>query len=148
MHADVKPGNVMIDRSGAVKIMAFGIANVMLMAVHERIHEIGILMAIGAGLLGGLLMAVATITYSVDHIIAGTAILVMAPGIARYLSGLVFPAFGGSITQSPTIRGTQLFDWPFLAGGDLFGWEIGISLPAASFLPLNHSPWKLMPLSG
>ena len=27
--------------------MAFGIANVMLMAVHERIHEIGILMAIG-----------------------------------------------------------------------------------------------------
>lgn len=84
---------------------------------------IGIIMAIGAGLLGGLLMAVATVSYSVDHIIAGTAILVMAPGIARYLSDLIFPQYGGSITQSPTIVGTATFNWPFLAGGSVFGWE-------------------------
>ncbi|MEX1005985.1 MAG: ABC transporter permease [Acidimicrobiia bacterium] len=82
-------------------------------------------MAIGAfaGALGALLMAVVTVTYGVDHIIAGTAILVMAPGIARYLSGLIFPDYGGSITQSPILVGSGTFDVPFLAGGDLFGWR-------------------------
>ena len=84
---------------------------------------IGMLFAVVAGLLGGLLMAVATVTFAVDHIIAGTAILVMAPGIARYLSDLIFPQYGGSITQSPTIVGTPTFNWPFLAGGDIFGWD-------------------------
>ncbi len=84
---------------------------------------IGMLFAVVAGLMGGLLMAVATVTFSVDHIIAGTALLVMSPGIARYLSDLIFPAYGGSITQSPTLVGVSTFDWPFLAGGSLFGWE-------------------------
>ncbi len=84
---------------------------------------IGMLFAVLAGLLGGLLMALATVTFSVDHIIAGTAILVMSPGIARYLSDLIFPAYGGSITQSPTLTGVSTFDWPILAGGDLFGWN-------------------------
>jgi simple sugar transport system permease protein len=68
-------------------------------------------------------MALATVTFGVDHIIAGTAILVMAPGIARYLSGLIFPAYGGSITQSPTLVGSSTFSVPFLAGGSFFGWR-------------------------
>lgn len=84
---------------------------------------VGMVFAVVAGLLGGLLMAVATITFSVDHIIAGTALLVMSPGIARYLSDLIFPQYGGSITQSPTLVGVATFDWPFLAGGSLFGWR-------------------------
>jgi simple sugar transport system permease protein len=76
-----------------------------------------------AGALGGLLMAVATVSFGVDHIIAGTAILVMAPGLARYLSDLIFPQYGGSITQSPTVVGVSTFNMPFLAGGSIFGWE-------------------------
>jgi general nucleoside transport system permease protein len=83
----------------------------------------GMLIGALAGALGGLLMALVTVTYGVDHIIAGTALLVMAPGIARYLSGLIFPAYGGSITQSPTLVGTSTFSVPFLAGGSLFGWR-------------------------
>lgn len=84
---------------------------------------VGMVMAIIAGAVGGLLMALATVTFAVDHIIAGTAILVMAPGITRYLSSLIFPAYGGSITQSPTVVGVSTFDVPFLAGGRVFGWR-------------------------
>lgn len=84
---------------------------------------LGMLIGAIAGGLGALLMAVATVTYAVDHIIAGTAILVMAPGVSRYLSGLIFPAYGGSITQSPTVVGSSSFSVPFLAGGSIFGWR-------------------------
>lgn len=84
---------------------------------------LGMLIGALAGAVGALLMAVATVTFGVDHIIAGTAILVMAPGIARYLSGLIFPAYGGSITQSPTLVGSSTFSVPFLAGGSVFGWR-------------------------
>lgn len=83
---------------------------------------LGMVFAAAAGGLGGLLMALATVTFAVDHIIAGTAILVMAPGITRYLSGLIFPKYGGSITQSPNMVGVGTFNLPFLAGGSLFGW--------------------------
>jgi simple sugar transport system permease protein len=84
---------------------------------------LGMVFAVVAGGLGALLMAVATVTFGVDHIIAGTAILVMSPGITRYLSGLIFPAYGGSITQSPNLSGVSTFDVPFLAGGRIFGWR-------------------------
>lgn len=84
---------------------------------------VGMAFGAAAGALGALLMAVATVTYGVDHIIAGTAILVMSPGIGRYLSGLIFPEYGGSITQSPNLQGVSTFDWPFLAGGSIFGWD-------------------------
>lgn len=83
----------------------------------------GMVFAAIAGGLGGLLMAVATVSFGVDHIIAGTAILVMAPGVTRYLSGLIFPDYGGSITQSPTVVGVSTVNVPFLAGGTIFGWK-------------------------
>jgi simple sugar transport system permease protein len=47
----------------------------------------------------------------------------MAPGIGRYLAGLIFPDYGGSITQSPTLVGSSTFNVPFLAGGRIFGWQ-------------------------
>jgi ABC-type uncharacterized transport system permease subunit len=84
---------------------------------------LGMVYAAVAGGLGALVMAVATVSFGVDHIIAGTAILVMAPGLTRYLSGLIFPAYGGSITQSPTVVGVSTFNVPFLAGGSVFGWK-------------------------
>jgi general nucleoside transport system permease protein len=83
----------------------------------------GMLIGALAGGVGALLMALATVTFAVDHIIAGTAILVMAPGVGRYLSGIIFPAYGGSITQSPTVSGSSTFSVPFLAGGSIFGWR-------------------------
>jgi len=84
---------------------------------------LGMLIGALAGGIGALLMAIVTVSYGVDHIIAGTAILVMSPGIGRYLAGLIFPDYGGSITQSPTLVGSSTFSVPFLAGGSIFGWR-------------------------
>ena len=83
----------------------------------------GLAFAAVGGAIGGLVLAVATVTYGVDHIIAGVAINLMAPGVARFLSDLLFTPRGGSITQSPPIPGVGSFSVPFLAGGTLFGWK-------------------------
>ncbi len=83
----------------------------------------GMVLAAIAGAFGGLLLALATVTFNVDHIIAGVAINIMAPGLARFLSSINFPDRGGSITQSPTIVGVSSFSVPVLAGGTIFGWQ-------------------------
>jgi simple sugar transport system permease protein len=80
--------------------------------------------AIG-GALGGLLLALATVTFGVDHIVAGIAINLLAPGVCRFLSSAVFEGTeDGTITQSPTMSGSiGRFTFPFLAGGSFFGWR-------------------------
>ena len=83
----------------------------------------GMVIAAIAGMFGGLLLALATVTFNVDHIIAGVAINIMAPGVARFLASIHFPDRGGSITQSPTIVGVSNFSFPFLAGGTIGGWR-------------------------
>jgi simple sugar transport system permease protein len=83
----------------------------------------GMVIAAIAGAGGGLVLAVATVTFNVDHIIAGVAINIMAPGITRFLASIHFPDRGGSITQSPTIVGVSNFSVPFLAGGMIGGWR-------------------------
>ncbi|MCP4963759.1 MAG: ABC transporter permease [bacterium] len=90
----------------------------------------GMVIAAIAGAFGGLLLAVATVTYNVDHIIAGVAINIMAPGITRFLASIHFPERGGSITQSPTIVGVSNFSLPFLAGGTIGGWKTPDTLGA------------------
>jgi ABC-type uncharacterized transport system permease subunit len=82
------------------------------------------------GILGGLLHAMATATFGVDHIVSGFAINIIAPGIARFMAGLLFVDAagqgidGGSISNSPGIS-TPIgkFTLPLLSGGDLFGWR-------------------------
>jgi len=57
------------------------------------------------GALGGLLHAVATVTFGVDHVVSGVAINILAAGVARFLSELLYtdnPA-GGGVTQSPAL---------------------------------------------
>jgi ABC-type uncharacterized transport system permease subunit len=77
------------------------------------------------GALGGLLLALATVTFGVDHIVAGIAINLLAPGVTRFLSSELFIGRAdGSITQSPTMTGRiGRFTFPLVAGGDLFGWR-------------------------
>jgi general nucleoside transport system permease protein len=80
--------------------------------------------ALIGGALGGLLHAVATVTFGVDHIISGVAINLLAAGAARFLSELLYRGVpGGGPTQSPTVRGgVATFDVPVLvAGPDLLG---------------------------
>ena len=84
----------------------------------------GILIGITGGAAGGLLHAVATVGFGVDHIISGVAINILAPGITRFLSREIFATqSGGGITQSPRVESVGHADVPFLSGGDLFGWS-------------------------
>ena len=84
----------------------------------------GLLIGMGGGAIGGLIHAIATVSFGVDHIISGVAINVTAPGVARFLSSEILTGYdGGSITQSPRTPGVGRFTFPFLAGGDLFGWD-------------------------
>jgi len=83
----------------------------------------GLLIGIIGGALGGLVHAIATVTFGVDHIISGVAILIAAPGVARFLSFEIFTNYdGGSITQSPRVDGVGKFTMPFLSGGDIGSW--------------------------
>jgi simple sugar transport system permease protein len=76
------------------------------------------------GMLGGLLMSVATTTFGVNHIVAGVAINLIAPGVARFMASELFVGVqGGSVTSSPGNKGSiGSFTMPFLSGGDLFRW--------------------------
>jgi len=80
---------------------------------------------IDGGMLGGLLMSLATTTFGVNHIVAGVAINLLAPGVARFMASELFlDVQGGSVTTSPGNTGSiGAFTVPFLSGGDLFGWQ-------------------------
>ena len=83
----------------------------------------GIAIGIAGGAAGGLLHAVATVGFGVDHIVSGVAVNIVAPALARFLSGEVFSGrSGGGITQSPRVESVGQFDLPFLSGGELLGW--------------------------
>ncbi len=82
------------------------------------------------GLFGGLLLAIVTTTFGVNHIVAGFAINILAPGVARFMSTVLFVGEqGGSLTNSPGVTGDMgEFTMPFLAGGTFFGNETADAL--------------------
>ncbi|MGY1824739.1 MULTISPECIES: ABC transporter permease [unclassified Blastococcus] len=76
------------------------------------------------GAIGGLLHAIATVTFGVDHVISGVAINILAAGVARFLSELVYvEGTGGGPTQSPSVGSDPpSFSVPVLSSGpDLLG---------------------------
>jgi general nucleoside transport system permease protein len=82
----------------------------------------GLVAGMAGGAIGGLIHAVATVGFGVDHIISGVAINVIAPGAMRYMSDQVFAGYeGGSVSQSPGLDTLGSFTMPVLAGGDFFG---------------------------
>jgi len=90
---------------------------------------IGLLTGIVGGALGGLLHALACVTFGVDHIVSGVAINILAAGLAKYLSVMFFADQpGGGGTQSPelpdfpsiTIPGLS----PALASVEDRGWPV------------------------
>ncbi|HJM74224.1 MAG: ABC transporter permease [Acidimicrobiales bacterium] len=84
----------------------------------------GIAIGVAGGAAGGLLHAVATVGFGVDHIVSGVAVNIVAPALARFLSGEVFSGrSGGGITQSPRVESVGHFDLPFLSGGEFLGWK-------------------------
>ncbi|WP_369139654.1 ABC transporter permease [Modestobacter versicolor] len=77
------------------------------------------------GALGGLLHAVATVTFGVDHVVSGVAINILAAGVVRFLSELLYTdnEAGGGVTQSPPLSSRPpSFSLPVLSSGpDLLG---------------------------
>jgi general nucleoside transport system permease protein len=77
------------------------------------------------GALGGLLHAVATVTFGVDHTISGVAINILAAGVVRFLSESLYTGRkdGAGITQSPSMSSRPpSFSLPLLSSGpDLLG---------------------------
>ena len=117
------------ERSGTVNI---GVEGMMVMGTIFAGWwgwEFGPWMALAGGIVGGmlfgLLMSLATTTFGVNHIVAGVAINLLAPGIARFMASELFEGTqGGSVTSSPGNKGDiGAFTVPFLSGGDLFGWQ-------------------------
>jgi simple sugar transport system permease protein len=84
----------------------------------------GVVFGMAGGAMGGLLHAVATVTFGIDHIVSGVAINILAAGVARFLSVVAFTGRGGGATQSPRVAGgVGRITIPFLGGGELFGWQ-------------------------
>ena len=76
----------------------------------------GVFAGVVCGVLGGLLMGLAIITFRVDHVIAGVAISIVAPGLALFLAQLLFTnAPGGGAQQSPPVANVQLITVPGLS---------------------------------
>ena len=69
------------------------------------------------GALGGLLHAVATVTFSVNHIVSGVAITLLGMGVTKYLATLVFLPVSRNPRESPRVPGFDEFSIPGLSDG-------------------------------
>lgn len=83
---------------------------------------LGLLCGIGFGVLGGLVHAVATITFGVDHIVSGVAVNLLALGATQYLAKLFFSGgkaadAGGNPKQSPPVGSLPTITVPGLSDG-------------------------------
>jgi ABC-type uncharacterized transport system permease subunit len=84
----------------------------------------GVVLGLAGGAFFGLVHALATVTFTVDHIVSGVAINILAAGSMRFLSSITYtPETGGSVVQSPTVAKIGNFNTPFLAGGEILGWR-------------------------
>tara|TARA_B100000073_G_scaffold319439_1_gene298361 strand:+ start:816 stop:2039 length:1224 start_codon:yes stop_codon:yes gene_type:complete len=100
----------------------------------------GILAGILGGAMFGLIHAVGTVTFQVDHIVSGVAINILAAGVARFLNVVAYADQPTkSSTQSPRIDGeVGDFTLPYLSGGadtpSLFGYLQDLDIPFISDL--------------
>lgn len=77
---------------------------------------VGVAGAIVMGMIGGLVHAVATVTFGVDHIISGVAINIIAAGAVQYMAAQAFSGLpGGGQTQSPKVDSLGYLDVPAVA---------------------------------
>ncbi|CAN2181272.1 COG1079 Uncharacterized ABC-type transport system, permease component [Candidatus Nanopelagicaceae bacterium] len=121
-------GGLFSERAGVVNI---GLEGMMILGAwaggfigSQHGPWLGLLGAIVFGVVGALLHAVATISFGVDHVVSGVAINIMAAGLVRYLSTILYQ--GGSWpgpSQSPDIKEIPLNGLPVLSGGHFFGWQ-------------------------
>ncbi len=113
-------GGLWAERAGVVNI---GLEGMMIMgtfgagfAGYQWGMWAGVVFALAFGALAGLLHAIATVGFGVDHIVSGVAINVIALGAAQYLADIAFTGKpGGGPTQSPQVTPLPRFNIPGLA---------------------------------
>src|SRR3954451_237723 len=122
-------GGLFSERAGVVNI---GLEGMMILgtwgagwAGYHWGWAAAVLGGLAFGALGGLLHAVVTVTFGVDHVVSGVAINILAAGLARFLSELLYTdnPRGGGVTQSPALEGRPPeVSLPVLSSGpDLLG---------------------------
>jgi simple sugar transport system permease protein len=121
-------GGLFSERSGVVNI---GLEGMMIMGAwaggyigSQHGPWAGLFAAIVFGSIGALVHAIATVTFGVDHVVSGVAINIIAAGLVRYHSTLLYQ--GGSWqgpSQSPGIESIPVNGLPVLSGGQYFGWK-------------------------
>ncbi|MGW1889561.1 ABC transporter permease [Streptomyces sp. NPDC002004] len=114
------------ERSGVVNI---GLEGMMILGTFgagwigwQTNPWLGLLCGIGFGVIGGLVHAVATITFGVDHIVSGVAVNLLALGATQYLAKIFFSegtasAKGGNPKQSPPVDSLPSVTIPGLSSG-------------------------------
>jgi len=137
-------GGMFSERTGVVNI---GLEGMMIMGTWFGAWAAwmygpwyGIMAGIIGGAMFGLIHAVGTVTFQVDHIVSGVAINILAAGVARFLNVVAYADQPTkSSTQSPRIDGeVGDFTLPYLSGGadtpSLFGYLQDLDIPFISDL--------------
>jgi simple sugar transport system permease protein len=101
-------GGIWSERAGVANI---GLEGMMILGTfgagwigYQHGPWAGVLAAVILGGFGGLLFAIASVSFGVDQIIAGTAINILGLGITQFLARILFDGVeGGGQTQSPPV---------------------------------------------
>jgi simple sugar transport system permease protein len=101
-------GGLWSERAGVVNI---GLEGMMILgalgAGYYTYYQgvwVGLAGAMLFGAIGGLLHALATVVFAVDHIVSGVAVNIIAAGAAGFLAEVFFADLeGGGPTQSPSL---------------------------------------------
>ncbi|KAA1397490.1 ABC transporter permease [Aeromicrobium ginsengisoli] len=93
-------GGLWAERAGVVNIglegqMVLGTWGAAFFTYHSGSPWVGILGAALLGMIGGLLHAIATVTFGVDHIVSGVAINLIGVGATTYLAEATFTDLEG-----------------------------------------------------
>ncbi len=112
-------GGLWAERSGVVNI---GLEGMMILGTFgagwigwQYGPWAGLVSAAAFGAAGGLIHAVATVTFGVDHIVSGVAINILGLGVTQYLASVLLEGTpGGGSTQSPRIDPIGSISIPFL----------------------------------
>jgi simple sugar transport system permease protein len=101
-------GGLWAERAGVVNI---GLEGMMILGTFgagwigwQHGPWFGLLMAVAFGAGGGLVHAIATVTFGVDHIVSGVAVILLAQGVTQFLANVLLTGTpGGGGSQSPPI---------------------------------------------
>ena len=122
-------GGLWAERAGVVNI---GLEGMLILGTWFGAYAgflygpwVGIAVAVLAGAAGGLLHAVATVSFGVDHVVSGVAINLLGAGVAQYLSVVAYDdgqVPGAGPTQSAIVDPVATVSLPVLSSGpDLLG---------------------------